>query len=224
MDNTKGTAAALEESVAKVLELQSKYGMDQETMLIYMCSVNLTGILSLIGKRYHGSSSGYLQAPVAASPAVVEAAPVGTAATGTPPHDPAGMLNSLLGGQSGSGGQGFNPAVLMNLLGNLGGKEGQGLTPAMLSGLLSALGGQNLDLSHLMHTLTGLMGTGAKTAAGPGSTKEQFAATKAASGAAGAAKGPVTAGNEPVMEKQAGREVPKIMKWDRLDDRKKANK
>jgi len=222
-EDTKGTAV-LEESVARVLELQSKYGMDQETMLIYMCSVNLTSILSLIGKRYHGSSSGYIQTPVAAPSAATTAAPVSTTGTGPSLNDMAGMLNSLLGGQGGSGGQGFNPAALMNLLGSLGGKEGQGLNPAILASLLSALGGQNMDLSNLMNMLAGLMGTGAKPAARPESTKDKPAASKAASDAAGAAKGPVAAKNEQVVEKQQPvREVPKIMKWDRLDDRKRAN-
>lgn len=221
MENTSGTAA-LEESVVRVLELQSKYGMDQETMLIYICSVNLTGILSLIGKRYHGSSSGYL--PVPAVPTVTDAAPAGTTGAGQTQNDLAGLLNSLLSGQGGSGGQGFNPAALMNLLGSLSGKEGQGINPAILAGLLRALGGQNPDLGNLMQALTGLMGPGAKTAARPGATKEQSAGSKTASDTPGAAKGPSAAKNEPVVEKQAAREVPKIMKWDRLDDIKKAQR
>jgi len=228
-EDTKG-AAVLEEAVVRVLELQSKYGMDQETMLIYMCSVNLTSILSLIGKRYHGSTSGYIQTPVTA-PSAPAAAPVGVAGTGSPSmNDLAGMLTGLLSGQGGSGGQGFNPAALMNLLGSLTGKEGQGLNPAMLASLLGVLGGQNMDWGNLMNMLAGFMGAGAKPAARPEPAKDKPAASKDAPGTAGtasatgAAKGSVAAKNEQAVEKQQPvREMPKIMKWDRLDDRKMAH-
>ncbi|MCG9968972.1 hypothetical protein L9W92_13100 [Pelotomaculum terephthalicicum JT] len=215
-EDVKGTAV-LEEAVARVLELQSKYGMDQETMLIYMCSVNLTSILNLIGKRYHGSSSGYIQSPVTAPTTVPAPAPVSATGGNPSPNDLAGMLTSLLGGQGGSGGQGFNPAALMNLLGSLsGGQGGQGLNPAMLMSLLSALGGQNMDLGNLMNMLAGLMGTGSKNNTKTESSKGKPAASKDASNAAGAAK------NDQGGEKQTVREMPKIMKWDNLDQRKRA--
>lgn len=214
-EDTKGTAV-LEEAVARVLELQSKYGMDQETMLIYMCSVNLTSILSLIGNRYHGSSSGYIQSPVTAPATVSGPAPVNTTGTGPSLNDLMGMLAGLLGNQGGSGGQGFNPAALMNLLGCLGGgKEGQGLNPAMLASLLGALGVQNMDLSNLMNTLAGFMGTGSKNNTKSDSSKDKPAAAKDTLNAAGAAK------NDRGGEKQIVREVPKIMKWDSLDNRKR---
>ncbi|OPX84658.1 hypothetical protein [Pelotomaculum sp. PtaB.Bin117] len=194
-EDVKGTAV-LEEAVARVLELQSKYGMDQETMLIYMCSVNLTSILNLIGKRYHGSSSGYIQSPVTAPTTVPAPAPVSATGGNPSPNDLAGMLTSLLGGQGGSGGQGFNPAMLMSLL--------------------SALGGQNMDLGNLMNMLAGLMGTGSKNNTKTESSKGKPAASKDASNAAGAAK------NDQGGEKQTVREMPKIMKWDNLDQRKRA--
>jgi len=127
-----------------------------------------------------------------------------------------GMLAGMLGNQGGTGGQGPNPAALMNLLGCLGGgKEGQGLNPAMLTSLLGALGGQNMDLSNLMNMLAGLMGTGAKNSAKSDSSKDKPAAAGDAPNAAGPAK------NDRSGEKQAVREVPKIMKWDSLDNRKR---
>ena len=57
----KGSSAA-EETVIRLLEQQSKYGVDQEAMLIYLNSVNLMNILTLIARRYTGSSG--LAAPV----------------------------------------------------------------------------------------------------------------------------------------------------------------
>jgi len=203
----------LEEPVLRVLELQSRYGMDQETMLIYMCSVNLMSILNLIGRRYSGSSSGYMQVPAGEVGMVSVPAPTGNAGNTPSTNNLAGML----------GGQGFNPAALLNMLGGIAGKDGHGLNPALLNSLLGALGGQNVDLSSLMGMLTGLMGSGSKPAAKPDVTKDEPAPTSnVAKSGAGESKEAGTAKSDRGEEKQAAREMPKIMKWDRLDDRKRA--
>ncbi|OPY58681.1 MAG: hypothetical protein A4E55_00733 [Pelotomaculum sp. PtaU1.Bin035] len=209
----------LAEPVIKILELQSKYGIDQETMLIYMGSVNLMSILNLIGRRYHGSSSGYMQAPAAAAEAFPSTAPVNSG-DNLSLNNLAGMLSGMLGSQ---GGQGFNPALLQNVLGSLGGKDGRGLNPALLMSLLGALGGQNMDWGGLMNMLAGLMGAGSKPAASPETAKGKPAASSTgATSGAGSAIESGGANNSRVEGKQGIREVPKIMKWDLLGDRKRA--
>gem|GEM_PF-941127 len=226
-EEVKGNAV-LEEPVVRIMELQSRYGMDQETMLIYMCSVNLMSILSLIGRRYPGSSSGYIQVPVAETGAVSVPVPAGNAGDNPSISNLTGMLAGMLGGQGGAGGQGFNPAALLNMLGSIAGKDGQGLNPALLTSLLGALGGQ--DLSGFMGTLAGLMGSGPKPAVKPDVTKDEPDITKdkpatpsnAATSGAGTSKEAGAARSSRGEEKQADREMPRIMKWDRLGDRKRA--
>ncbi|OPX85131.1 MAG: hypothetical protein A4E53_03597 [Pelotomaculum sp. PtaB.Bin104] len=194
--------------MVRVLELQEKYGIDQDTMLIYICSVNLTSILSLIGRRQQGNSSGYLQAPV---PGSVTAPAPQNAGNNQSTNNLAGMLAGMLGG--GTNGQGVNPAALLNMLGSLGGKNGQGLNPALLTSLLGALGGQGKDLSGLLNMMSTLMGTMPKPVVSPGVAAEKPAApTKEAA----APKNPS------LEEKRPVREVPKILKWDHLDNRRRA--
>lgn len=179
-----------EDPVIRLLEQASRYGLDQETTLIYISSVNLMSILTLIGRRYGGKSNMSLPLP-AALPALTTVTS-GTAPPGGPSMDNLmGMLMKMLGGQGGGNtpsSQGINPSTLLNLLSVLG---------------------QNVDLGSLMNMMAGMMGTGAKAAPGP----EAGSAVQAAPGA-----GQPVAGEE----KQARREVPKIMKWDQMDDRKKA--
>jgi hypothetical protein len=54
-----------EDPVIRLLEQTSRYGLDQETMLIYISSVNLMSILGLIGRRYGGKSNLSLPLPAA---------------------------------------------------------------------------------------------------------------------------------------------------------------
>lgn len=198
-------SVVLAESVAKVLDLQAKHGMDQETMLIYMCSVNLTSILSLIGQRYPGSSSGYIQ------PSGGLTAPIGSKKPegGTASTEPLGALNNM-------GEQGANPNALLNLLNSFGGAQGggQGLNPALMTSLLGALGGgQNTDLGSLMNLMTGLMGAGANHKPRPAETPKEGPAAPQDK-ATNAAKGMVK--NDRIGNKKAIREVPKVMKWDSI--------
>ncbi len=204
-EETKG-AGILEEPVVRLLEQQSRYGMDQETMLLYISSVNLMSILSLIGRRFGGGSTISLPVPgSAAMPALGQ-----TGAQGNSPSLDSiiSMLVKMLGSQGGGapGGQGINPAVLMNLLG--------------------ALGGQNLDLGSLTSMLAGLMGSGTKPAQ-PAQKTESGAVKQSPASVGSAAAGSVKK-VEPAAAKSAGandgqkRETPKIMKWDQLEERKKA--
>lgn len=200
-----------EDSVIRLLEQQSRHGIDQETMLIYMNSINLMNILNLMGKKFGGSLS--LSVPAPALPPLA------------PGQSPAGgpALESMIG-------------LLLNMLGNQGGggsSGGQGINPAMLMSLLSALGGQNLDLPGLMSKFAAMMGTPQKPGAGPvtGNTPQ----TAPAPGGALAtntqqARPPVQASapvpgqseHKPPLIEPVKREAPKVMKWDSLDDRKKA--
>lgn len=189
-----------EDPVIRLLEQTSRYGLDQETMLIYISSVNLMSILGLIGRRYGGKSNLTLPLP-AAMPALAPASS-GAAPAGGPSMDNLmAMLMKMLGSQGG----GNTPAT-------------QGINPATLMNLLSVLG-QNVDLGSLMNMMAGMLGTGSKAAPVP----EAGGAVQSGSGAgqstAGVKGGAAAKTGE---EKQTRREVPKIMKWDQLDDRKKA--
>lgn len=228
-DDSKG-AAILAEAVGNMLELQSRHGMDQETMLLYMCSVNLTSILGLIGHRHPGSSNGYIHPPLIAPSNVTAPGQSGSGGAGgsnsggsASLNDLAGTLAGLLGNQGSSGGNGFNPAALMSLLSSLGGVQGQeqdggqGLNGVAPAGRLNAPGKQNVDLNNLMSLFSSLMSLGAKNKPKPEPTQEKAYAPQATVKSADAAK------NDREKEKQQiVREVPKVMKWDNLDKRKRA--
>lgn len=227
-DDSKG-AAILAEAVGNMLELQSRHGMDQETMLIYMCSVNLTSILGLMGHHYPGSSNGYIQPPLIAPANVTAPGQSGSGGAGgsnsggsASLNDLAGTLAGLLGNQGGSGGHGLNPAALMGLLSSLGGfqgqeQDGQSLNGAASAGRLNAPGKQNVDLNNLMSLFSSLMSVGAKNNPKPEPTQEKAYEPQTTVKTADAAK------NDREKEKQQiVREVPKVMKWDNLDKRKRA--
>ena len=185
----------------RLLEQTSRYGLDQETMLIYISSVNLMSILGLIGRRYGSKSN--LSLPIPADlPALSPAAPGTAAAGGQSMENMIGLLMKMLGGQSGGNtpaAQGINPAALLNLLGVLG---------------------QNVDLGSLMSMMAGMLGSGAKGAGPEGGSAIQPAPGigPPAAGVKDTTAGPKAAGEQP----QVKREVPKIMKWDQLDERRKA--
>ncbi|MDD4169505.1 MAG: hypothetical protein PHD36_04475 [Desulfotomaculaceae bacterium] len=209
--------ALLEEPVVRMLELQSKYGIDQETMLIYICSVNLTSILSLIGKRQQGNSGGHIQKPLTApvAPGTVSAPAPENAGNNQSLNNLASMLSGMLSSQGGANtnSQGVNPAALLNMLGGIGGKDGQGLNPALLTSLLGALGGgQGIDLGNMMNMMSSFMGSVPKPTVTP---------TKPASSAAVPTKAALSS-NPPAEERQPIREMPKILKWNQLDNRKRA--
>lgn len=189
-----------EEPVIRLLEHTSKYGMDQETALIYISSVNLMNIIGLISRRYGGKSN--LSIPIPAALPALSPAPSGVAPAGGLSMDNLmGMLMKMLGSQGG----GNAPA-------------GQGINPSTLLNLLSVLG-QNVDLGSLMNMMAGLLGSGSKA---PTGSAEGSAAQPVVSGAGQPFSG---AKENAAVQKAAGeikREVPKIMKWDQLDERKKA--
>jgi len=189
-----------EESVIRILEQQSRYGMDQDTMLIYMNSVNLMNILNLISRRQGGSMN--LSIP---APAVAPALPALATGSGPTLDNLMGMLLKMLGSQGGGnspGGQGINPAMLMNLLSVLG---------------------QNVDLGGLMSMLAGLMGTGAKPVPRPesGNIGQSISSGESSSPKPGVMECGVNE-KTTVEDKSPKREPPRIMKWDQIDDRKKA--
>lgn len=194
-EEIKGTGVP-EESVVRILEQQSRYGMDQDTMLIYMNSVNLMSILNLISRRQGGSMN--LSIPAPALPALATG-------SGPPLDNLMGMLLKMLGSQGGGnspGGQGLNPAMLMNLLSVLG---------------------QNVDLGGLMSMLAGLMGSGTKPIPRPesGNIGQGISSGESSSPKPGVKECGV---NEKTTgeDKSPKREPPRIMKWDQIDDRKKA--
>lgn len=180
---------APEESVVRVLELQSKYGMDQETMLIYLNSVNLMTILDMVKRKYHSG------------------------ADTLPLPQPSGMAGAP--GNSGSGGTGG--LSMENLAGMLSGLMGQGggkgLNPAALLSLYNMLGGPNMDLSSIMSMLGNMLGPG-KQVKPPGQAQTGVQPVLDC-GEQGGEKSP----EEGDRQK---RDTPKIMKWDHLDDRKRA--
>ncbi|MGI6492605.1 MAG: hypothetical protein ACOX0T_09410 [Pelotomaculum sp.] len=138
MTEEANSYGSLEEPLFKILEQQARYGMDQETMLLYLSSVNLMSILTLHNRRY-GGSAGLVPSALPLPPA---------AAGGMTGDNMLGMLLKMLGNQQSGAddgpGQGANPAALLNLLASLS---------------------QNVDLGKVMSMLAG-MGTQGKAAGG----------------------------------------------------------
>ncbi len=193
------------EQVTKLLEQSSRYGLDQETMLIYINSVNLMSILSLLSRRYGVKSNFSLPA----LPALVQGtAPAAmapeTAQTGNPGlENMMGMLMKALGSQGGgnaSAGQGINTSTLLNLLSVLG---------------------QNVDLGSLMSLMAGLLGSGSKAAANP-ETGPMVQPPPVPTDASVSLTNESAGQKTPLEDKSVKRETPKIMKWDQLEERKKA--
>ncbi|TEB08456.1 hypothetical protein Psch_02019 [Pelotomaculum schinkii] len=187
---TEGGAGpgALEDSVVRILEHQTKYGIDQDTMLIYLSSVNLMSILNLLNRRY-GGSAGIAPATLPLPPLMA-----GTPQAGGPPlENMLGALLKMLGSQSNgdSTGQGINPATLLNML-------------AALS--------QNVDLGKMMGMLSGLMCPPGKTAA----SQQQDTAGPSCGSELGPAKPGFKEIDKSREDGGEKREVPKIMKWDQL--------
>ncbi len=192
-EELKGTGAA-EETVIRLLEQQSKYGVDQETMLIYLSAVNLMNILSLIGRRYTGSAG--LITP-ALPPLASGAAPAGLSLESL-----LGSLFKMFGNQSGGtaqGGQGLNPAALLSLLGALS---------------------QNVDLGGLFNMLGSMINSGNK----PAPKLDQADPVQAAPAQEPRPEVQVQTGgtgDNPGGQSVVKREIPKVMKWDQLENRKK---
>lgn len=138
MTEEANSSGSLEEPLFRILEQLSRYGMDQETMLLYLSSVNLMSILTLHNRRY-GGSAGLVPSTLPLPPA---------AAGGMTGDNMLGMLLKMLGNQQSRAddgpGQGGNPAALLNLLASLS---------------------QNVDLGKMMSMLAG-MGTQGKAAGG----------------------------------------------------------
>lgn len=181
------SSGALEDVVVSLLEHQTKYGIDQDTMLIYLSSVNLMSILNLLNRRYSGSAS-FAPATLPLPPLVTGAPQAG----GPQMENMLGALLKMLGSQSGgdaSGGQGMNPASLLNVLATLG---------------------QNVDLTKMMGMLSALMGPAGKPAA---SQPDIAAAGGSELVSKGSGLKDIDKDGEDRGEK---REVPKIMKWDQL--------
>jgi hypothetical protein len=191
----KGGGAA-EETVIRLLELQSKYGVDQEAMLIYLNSVNLMNILSLIARRYAGSSS--LAAPVL-PPLAQGPAPAGLS------------LENLLG-------------TLMKLGGNQEGgtaRGGQGLNPAALLALLGALS-QNVDFTSLFNMLGSLFSPGGASGPGPSPSGEKQQKDAPAGDVKPEVKTVIKDKEDnQVVKSSPKREVPKVVVWDQLESPKK---
>ncbi|MCL6638438.1 MAG: hypothetical protein K6T80_01990 [Firmicutes bacterium] len=179
------------EFILRILEAQTKYGIDQETMLIYLNSVNLMAILGLLQNKLRGGAGITLPGPFNETEGASPSA--GAAASGGGPslENLAGMLSGLMGQ---GGGKGLNPAAL-----------------ASLYNLYNALGGPNMDMNAMLKTLGSMLGKGDKTS--PEARGKVSPAP--AEPDPGKGKEGETAG-------QGTREVPKIMKWDRFDDRRRA--
>jgi hypothetical protein len=131
-------SGALEDSVVRILEHQAKYGIDQDSMLIYLSSVNLMSILNLLNRRSGVPAALPLPPLVAGAPQ----------AGGPPLENMLGMLLKMMGNQGGgdsTGGQGINPATLLNMLSTIS---------------------QNVDLGKMMGMLSALMSPPGKPAAG----------------------------------------------------------
>ncbi|NLI11832.1 hypothetical protein [Pelotomaculum propionicicum] len=197
------------EHVIRLLEQSSKYGLDQETMLIYINSVNLMSILSLLGRRYGVKSNFSLPVPVSlpALPALVQGpAPAAAAPGAAPAVGPA--LENMMG-------------TLMKALGGQGAGNstaGQGINMSSLLNLLSVLG-QNVDLGSLINLMAGLLSSGSKAAAKP---EAGSVMPPASPGSPLPAAPESTVQKTQVEDKAVKREPPKIMKWDQLEERKKA--
>lgn len=186
-------SGALEDSVVRILEHQSKYGIDQDTMLIYLSSVNLMSILNLLNRRY--GSAGYAPASLPLPPLVAGASP----SEGQPMENMLGMLLKMLGSQSGgdsTGGQGINPATMLNLLANLS---------------------QNIDLGKMMGMLSALMAPADK----PAASQQKTAGPPSGSELTVAKPGSKEIDKNSGEERGERREVPKIMKWDQFESAKK---
>jgi len=139
MTEEANSSGSLEEPVFRILEQQARYGIDPETMLLYLSSVNLMSILTLHNRRY-GGIAGLVPSTLPMPPA---------AAGGMTGDNMLGMLLNMLGNQqSGAGdgsGQGANPAALLNLLASLSQNIDLGKVMSMLSGIGAqgkAAGGQ----------------------------------------------------------------------------------
>lgn len=188
-------AGAPEDSIARILEHQSKYGIDQDTMLIYLSSVNLMSILNLITRRYGGNAS-LATTTLPLPPLIADTPQTG----GLPLETMLGAVLKMLGNQSGggaTGGQGINPAALLNLLATLS---------------------QNIDMGKMMGMLSGMMAPPSK----PAASQEHDTTGPTSSGSE---LGPARPGYKEIDksggERGEKREVPKIMKWDQLDSAKK---
>lgn len=186
---------AQDEFMFRILELQSQYGIDQESMLIYLNSVNLMQILGLIQKKYRNGAA--ILPPVQFPGAEV----------------PSGMP---VGSGAGSGGLSLeNMAAMLSTLMNQGGGAGQGggkgMNPATLMSLYNMLGGQNLDWGAMMNMLSGMFGN-----------KQKATAQEQAAPAVEKYKGQDGEKSSPGEDRPASREVPKVMKWDRFDGQRRA--
>lgn len=187
---TEGGAGpgALEDFVVRILEHQTKYGIDQDTMLIYLSSVNLMSILNLLNRRY-GGSAGLAPATLPMPPLVAGTPQAG----GLPQENMLGALLKMMGSQGNgdSAGQGINPATLLSMLATLS---------------------QNVDLGKMMGMLSGLMGPPGKPAAG----QQQDTAGPSCGSEPGPARPSFKEIDKSGEEGGEKREVPKIMKWDQL--------
>ncbi|MDD4238746.1 MAG: hypothetical protein PHT62_09360 [Desulfotomaculaceae bacterium] len=182
-------SGALEDSVVRIIEHQAKYGIDQDTMLIYLSSVNLMSILHLLNRRYGGSAN--------LTPATLPLPPLtaGTPQAGGPPlENMLGTLLKMLGNQSGgdsAGEQGINPAMLLNLLATLS---------------------QNVDMGKMMGMLSGLMSPPGKPAASP----QQDSVGPSCGSEHNPARPGFKEIDKSGEDRGEKREIPKIMKWDQL--------
>jgi len=203
-EELKGTGAA-EETVIKLLEQQSKYGIDQEAMLIYLNSVNLMNILTLMARRNAGSSG--LFAP--ALPPLAQ----GQAPAGISLENLLGMVIRLLGKQEGGntpGGQGLNPAALLPLLGALS---------------------QNVDFTGLFNMLGSLFSQGGVSVPGSARPVETQQGQGQEQGQEQEQAAPALDSKPAVKVEVPGdasgaqggdkREMPKVMIWDQMENRKK---
>lgn len=185
------SSGALEDAVVRILEHQSKYGIDHDAMLIYLSSVNLMSILQLLNRRY--GSNAVITPSLPLPPLVSETSPGG----GPSPDNMLGTLLKMLGGQ------------------NSGDSAGQGVNPAAMLNLLSALS-RNVDLGKMMGMLSGLMGPAGKTA-----SSQQQNTSGASNGSEPAHAGPRENDKKSGEDRGEKREVPRIMKWDQLDSGKR---
>jgi len=183
--------AAQEQLMSHILELQSRHGIDQDTMLIFLNSVNLMQILTLIQNKYRSGAASLPPVQFPGAP-VPSAKPAGSGA-----------------GDTGSGGISLeNLAAMLSAMTSQGG--GKGLNPAALMGLYNMLGGPNMDIGAMMNMLGGMFGN-----------KPKASAQDQAAPAAEKYKGQDGEKSTPGGDRPASREAPKIMKWDRFDEQGK---
>ncbi len=152
------------ETVIRFLEQAERYGLDRETMLIYISSVNLMSILDLIGRRYGDKPDRSLPAtapedlstplPAPSGTAPVDLAALATALSGIAPGDRSmENLTGILAKMPGGPAPGNPPAT-------------QGVNPALLN-LVSVIG-QNLDLGNLIGRMAGMRAGKARPASSSG--------------------------------------------------------